>query len=63
MKAQKARSDRNLEWADAPYLLSVCEAGSLAGVARIMGALSAQAFKTTRALSGENLMFENFGPW
>lgn len=36
MKAQKSRADQNLEWADMPYLLSVCEAGSLAGAARML---------------------------
>lgn len=36
MKAQRSRAHQKLEWSDIPYILSVCEAGSLAGAARIM---------------------------
>ena len=37
MKAQRAPSLQKLDWSDVPYILSVCEAGSLAGAARMMG--------------------------
>ncbi|MEM9138773.1 MAG: LysR family transcriptional regulator [Pseudomonadota bacterium] len=37
MKAQRALSLQKLDWSDVPYILSVCEAGSLAGAARMMG--------------------------
>lgn len=33
----RARQDRRIDWSDIPFVLSVCEAGSLAGAARMMG--------------------------
>ncbi|MEM7216496.1 MAG: LysR family transcriptional regulator [Pseudomonadota bacterium] len=45
MKAQRSRADQKLEWADMPYILSVCEAGSLAGAARIMGVNHSTVFR------------------
>ncbi|MEM6462563.1 MAG: LysR family transcriptional regulator [Pseudomonadota bacterium] len=39
MKAQtgvRARNAQKVDWSDMPYVLSVCEAGSLAGAARMM---------------------------
>ncbi|WP_424970875.1 LysR family transcriptional regulator [Dinoroseobacter sp. S76] len=50
MKAQRSRADQNLEWADMPYLLSVCEAGSLAGAARIMGVNHSTVFRRVEAV-------------
>ncbi|MEM6662252.1 MAG: LysR family transcriptional regulator [Pseudomonadota bacterium] len=37
MKAQRIPSLQKLDWSDVPFILSVCEAGSLAGAARMMG--------------------------
>ncbi|MEM6388005.1 MAG: LysR family transcriptional regulator [Pseudomonadota bacterium] len=50
MKAQKSRADQNLEWADMPYLLSVCEAGSLAGAARMLGVNHSTVFRRIEAV-------------
>ncbi|MEM1288301.1 MAG: LysR family transcriptional regulator [Pseudomonadota bacterium] len=50
MKAQKSRADQNLEWADMPYLLSVCEAGSLAGAARTLGVNHSTVFRRIEAV-------------
>lgn len=50
MKAQRSRADQNLEWADMPYLLSVCEAGSLAGAARILGVNHSTVFRRIEAV-------------
>lgn len=50
MKAQRSRADQNLEWADMPFLLSVCEAGSLAGAARIMGVNHSTVFRRIEAV-------------
>ena len=45
MKAHRPRGDQTLEWADMPYLLSVCEAGSLAGAARMLGVNHSTVFR------------------
>ncbi|MEM8648504.1 MAG: LysR family transcriptional regulator [Pseudomonadota bacterium] len=45
MKAQRTRADQKLDWSDIPYILSVCEAGSLAGAARIMGVNHSTVFR------------------
>ncbi|MEM9332321.1 MAG: LysR family transcriptional regulator [Pseudomonadota bacterium] len=50
MKAQRSRADQKLEWADIPYILSVCEAGSLAGAARIMGVNHSTVFRRVENL-------------
>lgn len=50
MKAQKSRADQNLEWADMPYLLSVCEAGSLAGAARMLDVNHSTVFRRIEAV-------------
>jgi len=50
MKAQKSRVDQKLEWADVPYLLSVCEAGSLAGAARKLGVNHSTVFRRIEAV-------------
>ena len=50
MKAQRSRADQNLEWADMPYLLSVCEAGSLAGAARMLGVNHSTVFRRVEAV-------------
>ena len=50
MKAQRLRADQNLEWADMPYLLSVCEAGSLAGAARMLGVNHSTVFRRIEAV-------------
>ncbi|MEM6760363.1 MAG: LysR family transcriptional regulator [Pseudomonadota bacterium] len=50
MKAQRSRADQNLEWADMPYLLSVCEAGSLAGAARMLGVNHSTVFRRIEAV-------------
>lgn len=42
MKAQRLQ---NLDWSDVPYILSVCEAGSLAGAARMMGVNHSTVFR------------------
>ncbi|MET1411546.1 LysR family transcriptional regulator [Roseibium sp. HPY-6] len=42
MKAQRVQ---NLDWSDVPYVLSVCEAGSLAGAARMMGVNHSTVFR------------------
>ncbi len=49
MKAQKSWANLNLEWADMPYLLSVCEAGSLAGAARLLGVNHSTVFRRVEA--------------
>ena len=50
MKAQKSRSNQTLEWADMPYLLSVCEVGSLAGAARLLGVNHSTVFRRIQAV-------------
>lgn len=50
MKAQKSRVNQNLEWADMPYLLCVCEAGSLAGAARMLGVNHSTVFRRIEAV-------------
>jgi DNA-binding transcriptional LysR family regulator len=50
MKAQRSRKDQKLEWADMPYLLSVCEAGSLAGAARMLGVNHSTVFRRIEAV-------------
>ncbi|MEM9436105.1 MAG: LysR family transcriptional regulator [Pseudomonadota bacterium] len=50
MKAQKSRVNQSLEWADMPYLLSVCEAGSLAGAARMLGVNHSTVFRRIEAV-------------
>ncbi|MEM8812673.1 MAG: LysR family transcriptional regulator [Pseudomonadota bacterium] len=48
MKAQKperARSAQKLDWSDMPFILSVCEAGSLAGAARMMDVNHSTVFR------------------
>lgn len=50
MKAQMSRADQTLEWADIPYLLSVCEAGSLAGAARMLGVHHSTVFRRIEAV-------------
>ncbi|MEM6589730.1 MAG: LysR family transcriptional regulator [Pseudomonadota bacterium] len=50
MKAQRSRADQSLEWADMPYLLSVCEAGSLAGAARMLGVNHSTVFRRIEAV-------------
>lgn len=50
MNAQRSRANQNLEWADMPYLLSVCEAGSLAGAARLLGVNHSTVFRRIEAV-------------
>jgi len=50
MKAQRSRVNQNLEWADIPYLLSVCEAGSLASAARMLGVNHSTVFRRIEAV-------------
>ncbi|MEM6596282.1 MAG: LysR family transcriptional regulator [Pseudomonadota bacterium] len=50
MKAQSSRIDQTLEWSDMPYLLSVCEAGSLAGAARILNVNHSTVFRRVEAV-------------
>ncbi|MEW2915524.1 LysR family transcriptional regulator [Ruegeria sp. ANG10] len=50
MKAQRSRADQNLEWADMPFLLSVCEAGSLSGAARLLGVNHSTVFRRIEAV-------------
>ncbi|MEM9277881.1 MAG: LysR family transcriptional regulator [Pseudomonadota bacterium] len=48
MKAQKgirARRTQKIDWSDIPFVLSVCEAGSLAGAARIMDVNHSTVFR------------------
>lgn len=48
MKAQKGirtRDAQKLDWSDMPFVLSVCEAGSLAGAARMMGVNHSTVFR------------------
>lgn len=48
MKAQRgsrARKTQKLDWSDMPYVLSVCEAGSLAGAARMMDVNHSTVFR------------------
>ena len=52
MKAQRSRADQNLEWADMPYLLTVCEVGSLAGAARMLGVNHSTVFRRIEAVEG-----------
>lgn len=50
MNAQRSRANQNLEWADMPYLLSVCEAGSLAGASRMLGVNHSTVFRRIEAV-------------
>ncbi|MEM7270583.1 MAG: LysR family transcriptional regulator [Pseudomonadota bacterium] len=43
--AGRARNTQRLEWSDIPYVLAVCEAGSLAGAARILGVNHSTVFR------------------
>lgn len=45
MKAQRSLSLQKLDWSDVPYILSVCEAGSLAGAARMLGVNHSTVFR------------------
>ncbi|MEM7683297.1 MAG: LysR family transcriptional regulator [Pseudomonadota bacterium] len=45
MKAQRALSLQKLDWSDVPFILSVCEAGSLAGAARMLGVNHSTIFR------------------
>ncbi|MEM7425915.1 MAG: LysR family transcriptional regulator [Pseudomonadota bacterium] len=50
MKAQRTLGAQKLEWSDVPYLLSVCEAGSLAGAARMLGVNHSTVFRRVEGL-------------
>ena len=50
MKAQRSRVDSNLHWADMPFILSICEAGSLAGAARMLGVNHSTVFRRIEAV-------------
>ncbi|WP_421979886.1 LysR family transcriptional regulator [Roseibium sp.] len=50
MKAQRSRLDQNLEWSDIPYILTVCEAGSLAGAARLLGVNHSTVFRRVESV-------------
>ena len=45
MKAQRQRALPKLAWSDVPYLLAVCETGSLAGAARLLGVNHSTVFR------------------
>ncbi|MEO0956889.1 MAG: LysR family transcriptional regulator [Pseudomonadota bacterium] len=45
MKAQRTLNLQKLNWSDVPYILSVCEAGSLAGAARMLGVNHSTVFR------------------
>ena len=48
MKAQmgiRARPNQKIDWSDIPFLLAVCEAGSLAGAARMMSVNHSTVFR------------------
>ncbi|MEM8794007.1 MAG: LysR family transcriptional regulator [Pseudomonadota bacterium] len=53
MKAQRSRKDQNLDWADIPYLLSVCEAGSLSGAAKAMGVNHSTVFRRVESVEAK----------
>ncbi|WP_420334163.1 LysR family transcriptional regulator [Roseibium sp.] len=50
MKAQKLSGDQKLEWSDIPYILTVCEAGSLAGAARLLGVNHSTVFRRVESV-------------
>jgi DNA-binding transcriptional LysR family regulator len=53
MKAQKgirARNAQKLDWSDMPFVLSVCEAGSLSGAARMMDVNHSTVFRRIEAV-------------
>ena len=53
MKAQRgirARKAQRLDWSDMPFVLSVCEAGSLAGAARMMDVNHSTVFRRIEAV-------------
>lgn len=53
MKAQngiRARAAQKLDWSDMPFVLSVCEAGSLAGAARMMDVNHSTVFRRIEAV-------------
>lgn len=53
MKAQKgirARQSQLIDWSDIPFILSVCEAGSLAGAARMMDVNHSTVFRRIEAV-------------
>lgn len=53
MKAQKgirARHAQLIDWSDMPFILSVCEAGSLAGAARMMDVNHSTVFRRIEAV-------------
>jgi len=50
MKAQRLRSDQKLDWSDIPYILTVCEAGSLAGAARLLGVNHSTVFRRVESV-------------
>lgn len=45
MKAQRLHRDQKLEWSDIPFILTVCESGSLAGAARLLGVNHSTVFR------------------
>ena len=47
MKAQRVQK---LDWSDVPFILSICEAGSLAGAARMMGVNHSTVFRRVEAV-------------
>ncbi|MEM9062952.1 MAG: LysR family transcriptional regulator [Pseudomonadota bacterium] len=50
MKAQRTPNLQKLDWSDVPYILSVCEAGSLAGAARRMGVNHSTVYRRVEGL-------------
>ncbi|MEM1048565.1 MAG: LysR family transcriptional regulator [Pseudomonadota bacterium] len=50
MKAQKLQK---LDWSDVPYILSVCEAGSLAAAARMMGVNHSTVFRRVESVEAK----------
>ncbi|MEM9370165.1 MAG: LysR family transcriptional regulator [Pseudomonadota bacterium] len=52
MKAQRAPGLQKLDWSDVPFILSVCEAGSLAGAARMMGVNHSTVYRRVEGVEG-----------
>ncbi|MGD1868706.1 MAG: LysR family transcriptional regulator [Neomegalonema sp.] len=53
MNAQISQRLQKLDWSDVPYILSVCEAGSLAGAARMMGVNHSTVFRRVESVEAQ----------
>lgn len=53
MNAQRAQRLQMLDWSDIPYLLSVCEAGSLSAAARMMGVNHSTVFRRVEGVEAK----------